>query len=58
MRDADALRTRGLGGSVDEVIDKIGAFRELGATRLYLQVLDLADLDHLRLVADQVAPHL
>ncbi len=56
--DADALRTGGLGGSVDEVIDKIGAFRELGATRLYLQVLDLADLDHLRLVADQVAPNI
>ena len=55
--DADDLRG-GLVGKADEVIDKIGQFRELGATRLYLQVLDLADLDHLRLVAEQVAPHL
>jgi F420-dependent oxidoreductase-like protein len=54
--DTGALRTGGLGGTVEAVVDKIGAFRELGATRLYLQVLDLADLDHLRLVAEQVAP--
>jgi F420-dependent oxidoreductase-like protein len=54
--DGAALRTGGLGGTVAEVIDKIGAFGELGATRLYLQVLDLHDLDHLRLVAEQVAP--
>jgi F420-dependent oxidoreductase-like protein len=54
--EPSALRTDGLGGTVAEVIDKIGAFGELGATRLYLQVLDLADLDHLRLVAEQVAP--
>ena len=54
--EPSALRIGGLGGTVAEVIDKIGAFGELGATRLYLQVLDLADLDHLRLVAEQVAP--
>jgi F420-dependent oxidoreductase-like protein len=54
--ETGALRSGGLGGTVAEVIDKIGAFGELGATRLYLQVLDLADLDHLRLVAEQVAP--
>ena len=40
------------------MVDKIGRFAELGATRLYLQVLDLADLDHLRLVAEQVVPKL
>ena len=56
--DVDERAHRGLGGTVDEVVDKIGRFGELGATRLYLQVLDLADLDHLRLVADQVAPKL
>jgi F420-dependent oxidoreductase-like protein len=54
--DADDLRSGGLAGTPQEVIDKIGQLRELGATRLYLQVLDLADLDHLRLVAEQVAP--
>jgi F420-dependent oxidoreductase-like protein len=52
------LRTGGLGGTVDEVVDKLGRLGELGATRAYLQVLDLTDLDHLRLVAERVAPQL
>jgi len=30
----------------------------VGASRVYLQVLDLADLDHLDLVAGEVAPQL
>ncbi len=47
----------GLAGTPGEVVDKIGRFAELGASRVYLQVLDLADLDHLGLVAAEVAPH-
>ena len=31
-------------------------WRDAGAERIYLQVLDLADLDHLDLVATAVAP--
>jgi hypothetical protein len=31
---------------------------EAGAERVYLQVLDLTDTDHLGLVAEQVMPHL
>jgi F420-dependent oxidoreductase-like protein len=54
--DPDESRTAGLGGTVAEVVDKVSRFAELGITRLYLQVLDLHDLDHIRLVADQVAP--
>jgi F420-dependent oxidoreductase-like protein len=54
--DADELREGGLAGTVDEVVEKIGRFSELGATRLYLQVLDLGDLDHIRLVGEQVMP--
>jgi F420-dependent oxidoreductase-like protein len=54
----EEVRASGLGGTVDEVVDKLGRLGELGATRAYLQVLDLADLDHLRLVAEQVAPQL
>ena len=48
----------GLGGTADEVVDKIGRLRRAGRDRVYLQVLDLADLDHLRLVAEQVVPKL
>lgn len=54
----DRLRDVGLAGTVEEVLDKIGRLRDLGATRLYLQLPDLSDLDHLRLVAREVMPHL
>jgi alkanesulfonate monooxygenase len=37
---------------------KLASYRDAGAQRLYLQVLDLADLDHLRLVAAEVLPQL
>lgn len=57
-REVDELRANGAAGSVQEVVDRLAAFGELGATRVYLQVLDLADLDHLALVADEVAPQL
>jgi F420-dependent oxidoreductase-like protein len=57
-RDADELRENGLAGTPGEVVEKAARFAEAGATRLYLQVLDLADLDHVELVAAQVAPQL
>ena len=55
--DLDWVRAAGLAGTPAEVADKIDRLAGLGATRVYLQVLDLADLDHLRLVAAEVAPH-
>ena len=54
----DDLRVEGLGGTAAEVVDKIGRLVDLGATRVYLQVLDLTDLEHLELVAAEVAPQL
>jgi alkanesulfonate monooxygenase len=52
----DHLRANALGGTVSEVVDKVRSFVEAGAERIYLQTLDLKDLDHLRLVAAEVAP--
>jgi F420-dependent oxidoreductase-like protein len=57
-RDADELRANGVAGSPAEAVDVLGRYAEAGATRIYLQVLDLADLDHLDLVAAEVAPQL
>ena len=57
-REPSELRENGAAGTVDEVVAKIESYREVGVTRLYLQVLDLHDLDHLALVADEVAPQL
>jgi len=45
-----------LAGTPDQVAEKLRGFAEAGAARAYLQVLDLADLDHLRLIAAEVAP--
>ena len=53
-RDADELRGNGLAGTPNEVVDRIGEYASAGSQRVYLQVLDLADLDHLEIVADKV----
>jgi F420-dependent oxidoreductase-like protein len=55
-RDPAELRANGLAGSPAEIADKIGTFAEAGAEALYLQVLDLDDLDQLADIADQVLP--
>ncbi|WP_103528499.1 LLM class F420-dependent oxidoreductase [Streptomyces sp. SM12] len=57
-RDAAELRENGLAGSPAEVVDAIGRYAEIGASRIYLQILDLHDLDHLELIAAQVQPQL
>ncbi|HJE60245.1 MAG TPA: LLM class F420-dependent oxidoreductase [Nocardiopsis listeri] len=57
-REPDELRRNGLAGTPEEVVDKIGRFGAVGAERIYLQVLDMTDLDHLELVASAVAPRL
>jgi len=49
-------RAAGLVGTPGEVADKIGRLGELGASRVYLQLQDLSDLDQLGLVAEQVVP--
>ena len=54
----DWLRTHGYAGSPAEVADTLGRFREAGATRIYLQIQDQSDLDHLELIAAEVAPQL
>jgi len=49
--DLQELRRDGLAGSPDEIVDKIGRYAEVGTSRIYLQVLDLHDFDHLELIA-------
>ena len=56
-REVDDLRANGLAGTPQEVLHRLGEYADAGSTRAYLQVLDLADLDHLDLVATEVLPH-
>jgi F420-dependent oxidoreductase-like protein len=53
-RDVDELREHGLAGPPEEVAAKIAEFAGIGASRMYLQVLDLSDLDHLELLAELI----
>jgi F420-dependent oxidoreductase-like protein len=56
-REPDELRTSGVAGTPDEAVETLRRWAEIGCERVYLQVLDLHDLDHLRLIADDVMPH-
>src|SRR5262249_51787668 len=53
-REPDELREHGLAGTPGEIAAKLGEFASIGASRVYLQVLDLHDLDHLDLLAELI----
>jgi len=55
-REPAELRQNGIAGTVAEAVDALGAVREAGASRVYLQVHDVRDLEHLELVAAEVMP--
>ncbi|KOU32028.1 F420-dependent oxidoreductase [Streptomyces sp. WM6373] len=57
-RDVDELKANGLAGSPAQVVEKIGAYGATGSSRVYLQLLDLDDLDHLELISAQVLSQL
>ena len=57
-RSLEELRSVQLGGTPNEVVDRIATLSALGATRLYLQLMDPADIDQLELIASQVVPQL
>jgi alkanesulfonate monooxygenase len=53
----DELRAEALGGTPAELVDRIGQYAELGVQRVYLQLLDIHDLDQIHLLASEVMPH-
>jgi F420-dependent oxidoreductase-like protein len=55
-REPDELRANGAAGLPEEVVDRLRAFAAVGAETAYLQVLDVSDLDHLKLIAADVMP--
>ena len=57
-REVDELRQNGVAGTPAEAAARIREVQELGAERIYLQILDLQDLDHLDLIAREVVPQL
>jgi F420-dependent oxidoreductase-like protein len=54
----EELRSGGLAGTPNEVVDQLGRIAQIGTTRVYLQLMDMSDLDHLEVIAADVAPQL
>jgi len=55
-REVGELRTNGLCGRPDEIVEKLGRFAGIGTARMYLQILDLVDLEHVALLGEEVLP--
>ncbi|HYO03453.1 MAG TPA: LLM class F420-dependent oxidoreductase [Mycobacterium sp.] len=56
-REVDELRSNSPAvGTPAEIADRLGAFVEAGVQRVYLQFLDMSDLEHVEFFASEVAP--
>jgi F420-dependent oxidoreductase-like protein len=53
-----ALREHGVAGTPAECVETLGRYAQAGAGRVYLQTLDVDDIDHIELVAGEVARQL
>lgn len=56
-RPLDELRANAAAGTPEEVVEVLAGYGEVGADRVYLQVLDVGDLDQIRLLAAEALPH-
>ena len=52
------LETYSTAGTPARVVDRLHEFGDAGAQVIYLQVLDMDDLDHIRLLGEEVLPHI
>ncbi|MBV9061135.1 MAG: LLM class F420-dependent oxidoreductase [Pseudonocardiales bacterium] len=58
-RTVEDLRANGIAGLPAEAVDRLGTWRaHAGIERIYLQLLDLSDLDQIELIAAEVMPQL
>lgn len=57
-RDVDELRENGVCGTPAEAVARLQEWRDAGAERAYLQVLDVDDLDHIALLGRDVRGHI
>jgi F420-dependent oxidoreductase-like protein len=57
-REPAELREHGLAGTAPEIVDRLGTLADSGVECVYLQIMDLSDLDHLSWLAAEVVPQL
>ena len=55
-REPDELRKNGAAGTAEETAAAVRSYIDAGADRVYFQILDLSDLDHVDFIANEVAP--
>jgi alkanesulfonate monooxygenase SsuD/methylene tetrahydromethanopterin reductase-like flavin-dependent oxidoreductase (luciferase family) len=55
-QEPERLRTNGLYGTPSEIVDRIASYAALGVSRIYVQLLDVTDLEHIALIGDAIAP--
>jgi F420-dependent oxidoreductase-like protein len=55
-RDVEELSKNGLAGTPAQLREKISTYQAMGVSRIYLQVLDVRDLDHVALIGEEVLP--
>jgi F420-dependent oxidoreductase-like protein len=51
-RSVEELQQNGLCGTPERIAEKLATFADIGTTRVYLQVLDMSDVDHLDVIAE------
>ncbi len=56
-RDVAELKENGVAGTPEEAVEKLSRYAEVGSARVYLQIMDMTDLDHVELIASEVSPH-
>ncbi|MFF7976067.1 LLM class flavin-dependent oxidoreductase [Streptomyces sp. NPDC007905] len=54
----EPLKAESFRGTPGRLVDLFGQYAEAGVSRLYLRMLDMEDLSHLELLADDVLPQL
>jgi len=55
-RDPVELKASGLYGTPEEIAARLAEYAELGISRVYLQLLDITDLEQVELIGRELAP--
>lgn len=55
-REVDELRENGVAGTYTEAAEKLASYAAAGIERVYLQILDLSDLDHVAEIGAEILP--
>jgi alkanesulfonate monooxygenase SsuD/methylene tetrahydromethanopterin reductase-like flavin-dependent oxidoreductase (luciferase family) len=53
---ADVRNGTNIVGTPEQIAEKVGRLRDLGADRVHFQLMDLRDVDHVEFLGDQVLP--